>query len=218
MHTIGEIAINISLALYFIQYLPQIYHNIHQPHIKNISMTSQIIFIIGIGLDLIYGLGFGYPWQYILVDIIYFIFLGIQQLQIAKAKIYSNWLNIFAFSWIGSILMISIFIYNSGINVQGTAFSSITNISFWTAGTISTAIWIILWIPQIIKNIFQHQANGYAKSFWFIGYTKAICDLTTAIAFNYTWLNIFGSSFSLIIYFLLISQTFYYRNSLIRTS
>ena len=211
MHTIGEIAINISLFLYLIQYIPQIYHNAVHPHIKNISMVSQTIFFLGIGLDMIYGLGFGYPWQYILVDIVYFIFLSIQQFQIARTNIYNQWINIALFGWVIISSAIALFIYTNGIKVQGDAFSNLPNIGFWFAGTVSTIIWIVLWLPQIAKNMYQKEADGYAKSFWIIGLIKTFCDIASALAFDYTWLNWFASIFSLLVYITLMGQVYYYK-------
>ncbi|MFT6835816.1 MAG: hypothetical protein ACJA0H_001856 [Francisellaceae bacterium] len=178
------------------------------------SIISQSVFFVGIGLDLIYGLGFGYPWQYILVDIIYFIFLSMQQIQMAKAKVCPIWIHTITFSWVLIISILAFYVYLLGVKVEGDAFSSIFNIGFWFAGYVSTIIWVILWLPQIAKNMFQKEADGYAKSFWVIGFTKTICDITTTIAFGYTWLNLFGGLFSLIVYIALISQTFYYRRNL----
>ena len=68
---------------YFIQYIPQIIHNIkHKEGLTNISVLTQFSIFITTLCDIIVIVGFGYDWRYAVVAISYLLGVCIQQLQI----------------------------------------------------------------------------------------------------------------------------------------
>ena len=219
---IAQFTLDISLFLYCIQFLPQLYHNVVNPQLQNISLMSQYLYFLGIGLDLIYGLGFQYPWQYILVDILYLFFLLVQEYQIINAKRFSVWWqycpHVFVILWIGLVFVSSLYLWETGYKTKGFHIGSHNDAIFWFSGIVSSVIWIVMWFPQIIKNILQKRADGYVSVFWIIGLVMVLCDITSALILHYKWMNIATSSFRLIIHLILLSQVYIYRQRGIRTT
>jgi uncharacterized protein with PQ loop repeat len=209
IYFIGELALDISLFAYFIHFIPQIYHNYKNPDLKNISITTQELYIIGIGCDLIYGSGFGYPWQYILVDFIYLGYLLFQDVQISN-RIKSHY-KYLIYNSIFTCICILISAYLLGYSIEYTDSNiNSSNLFFWICGYISTIIWFLLWLPQIAKHWKNKKADGYSVTFWIIGLAMALCDLTSAVIFGYTWLNIVTCLYRIGLHILILGQCFCY--------
>ena len=207
-HALGEITLNLSLFLYFVHFIPQIYHNIKTPHYGNISLNTQIIYFIATGLDMIYGLGFSYNWQYILADILYLGFLSVQQYQIMKAGYHHKAIHGALFTWAFAVIIIGLYLFQH--HNLGVFIGRFDKDIFWAAGGASSFLWIVLWLPQFAKHIQQKQANGFARVFWIIAILMATCDIISALVFGWKWLNVATSGFLLLTHITLLSQSFYY--------
>ncbi|MCP4176537.1 MAG: PQ-loop repeat-containing protein [bacterium] len=209
IHFIGELALDISLFSYFVHFIPQILHNYKNPDLKNISVITQELYIVGIACDLIYGSGFGYPWQYILVDFIYLGYLLLQDIQILhKIKSHYKYL-IYNSIFICICVLISVYLLSYNIEYKDSDINS-SNVIFWVCGYISTIIWFVLWLPQIAKHWKNKNADGYSVLFWIIGLAMALCDLTSAVIFGYTWLNITTCLYRIALHILILGQCFVY--------
>ncbi|WP_440682670.1 PQ-loop repeat-containing protein [Cysteiniphilum halobium] len=204
---LGEFTLNLSLALYFIHFLPQLYHNIYKPNYNNISLNTQIMYLGATSLDLIYGLGFNYQWQYIAVDIVYLSTLSIQQFQLMYARIFSIFIHILSFLWIIFIVITAVVLVRLGHKSQGFHIGSNDNLIFWISGYISSFLWIILWFPQIIKNFFYKTSGGYSLPFIVIGVIITLSDITSALIYHWKWLNLLTSIINFLSYFCLFIQS-----------
>ena len=211
MNTFGAITLNLSLFLYFIHFIPQILHNIINPHYRNISLYSLIFYFIATGLDMIYGIGFSYPWQYIAVDLFYLAFLLVQQFQLLRHGQFKAFSHLLILGWVVVVISAVLYLLLTPKQTSGFHIGSKDDLSFWVAGYLCTFLWIVLWLPQIFKNFYQKQADGYSRIFWVIGIIMVLCDLSSTLVFGWKWLNVLQSSFSLLIHLTLLSQSYYYK-------
>ena len=86
---IGNIALNISFAIYLVLYLPQVIYNFRRRSTAGLSFLMHIILIIGYIADMMYGFGRHMQLQYRLVSIIGLVCLSVQHIQIGYYEKFS---------------------------------------------------------------------------------------------------------------------------------
>ena len=79
---VGQCAMNISLTMYFLYFLPQLAYNQMYRRTEKISLLSQTVMVLVNCFDLTYSVGMSLPWQYIAVSWTSILCLVIQELQI----------------------------------------------------------------------------------------------------------------------------------------
>ena len=82
MITLGNFCLNISLLLYFLLYIPQIYHNCRYRQFNNLSLGFHTLFLLAALADMVYGFGRITQWQYRLISIVTLICIMIQHVQL----------------------------------------------------------------------------------------------------------------------------------------
>ena len=166
--TIGQITLNISFAIYLIQFIPQILHNIKDKvALSNISLLTQFGMLIVVLCNLVQAIGFNLNWQYLLIAMVYLIGITVQQLQISlHKKKMSKVINLIFVM----LLCIAILAMDSNLILV-----------FQIAGIISLIVHFIYWLPQIYKNHNQGKFTGYSDLFIIFALLGVICDLFTSI-------------------------------------
>ena len=79
---VGQCAMNMSLTMYFLYFLPQLAYNQMYRRTEKISLLSQTVMVLVNCFDLTYSVGMSLPWQYVAVSWTSILCLVIQELQI----------------------------------------------------------------------------------------------------------------------------------------
>ena len=201
MQNIGYITLNISLIIYLVNFLPQTLHNQFKHTTVNISLWTHTLMIVANALDLVYAVGFGLEWQYILVDVILISFLLIQQLQILNdRKISFIKLHTLA------ILVFLVFV------VLMISYATIAQKYLLVLGSFSGVIYNIYWLPQIYKNYQQKNAQGFSIFFLGLSLISIVCDISSAIFLDWPIISVLTSVGLFILLSIQVFQYFYYKN------
>lgn len=204
MQSVGYITLNISLIIYIIHFLPQTWHNQFKHTTINISLWTHTLMIIANSLDLVYAVGFGLQWQYILVDVILISFLLIQQLQILNDR--KNKLIMLHTFFIFLFLLIVIFV---------TSYLTLATMYLMILGSISGIVYNIYWLPQIYKNYKQKSAQGFSVYFLLLSLVSILCDINSAICLGWPVISVVTSIGLLLLVSIQIFQYFFYRKSMV---
>lgn len=206
-HTIGEISLNISTAIYFIWFIPQLKLTFQRKSTQGLSLCMHGLLLSGYLADLMYGFGTQMPIQYRLVTISGLFYLGIEHLQFwlygLKGTI-EKW-TFLAFN----IFFILFFLY---------ALASITIIKetrffYDMAGMVSNFCWLTFFVPQILKNYQKKSTEGLSVYFVVLSVFTTICDMTSTFALNYDWPSQLGVPVTLIKKLILLYQFYYYNKA-----
>lgn len=204
MHTLGEIALNISTALYFVWFIPQLKLTFTRKSTSGLSLLMHSLLMLGYIMDLMYGFGRHLPIQYRLVTIFGLSALLIEHLQFAYYGLKSlNEKRIYiGVSIIFCLLLLSV-VYNVFIDVHSKLYYNI-------AGFISMFCWLAFLWPQIIKNFMNKSTEGLSNSFVWITLFSSICDIISAFALNWALPSKISAPVALIQKLILIGQCYYY--------
>jgi len=205
MHILGEIALNISTALYLIWFVPQIKMTFNRKSTSGLSLLMHSILMLGYIMDLMYGFGRHLPIQYRLVTIIGLTSLLIEHFQFARYGL-QNIIEkrlFYGISLAFLILFISV-IFNVFVDVHSKLYYNI-------AGFISMFCWLAFLWPQIIKNFVNKSTQGLSTSFVWITVITSICDIISAYALNWALPSKISAPVGLIKKSILITQCYYYK-------
>lgn len=200
MQSIGYITLNISLIIYIIHFLPQTLHNQFKHTTINISLWTHTLMIMANSLDLIYAVGFGLQWQYILVDVILISFLLIQQLQILNDR--KSKLVIF------HTLVVLLFLL---LVVLMVSYLTVATMYLMVLGSISGVVYNIYWLPQIYKNYKQKNAQGFSIYFLLLSLVSILCDINSAICLGWPVISVVTSIGLSLLVFIQVFQYFFYK-------
>jgi hypothetical protein len=180
---IGIYTINISFALHFVVYIPQIIHNRKHKQNMEISPLTQCAMLIAYGSNVIFGITHNMPWQYATISLVLLLPTLFQQYQMYLSKSYKVAWHIFAIAWtVVIIAVISIYIMNDSLPISFNSwFQKIT----YQTVNIASIIYMVYWLPQIYRNFKNKTANGFAMIFLYIGLVEAVLNTFTAIAYKY---------------------------------
>ena len=199
MQNIGYITLNISLVIYIVNFLPQTIHNQFKHATINISLWTHTLMIIANSLDLVYAVGFGLEWQYILVDVILISFLLIQQLQIFNDR--KSKFVIFHTLFVSLFLLLVVLLISS---------KTISQNGLLLLGSFSGVIYNIYWLPQIYKNYKQKNAEGFSIYFLGLSLISVLCDISSAVCLDWPIISVITSlGLSLLVSIQLIQYFFY---------
>ncbi len=197
---VGSVALDISLIIYLIRYLPQLIYNQKQAYIHQISLTTQLLMVLANGFDLLYGIGLGLPWQYQLVSFVTLGFLVVQQVQIQKA--YQNVPKQHYLGWFVTILSII------GLFIPWPYMFLLT------LGWISSGSYLIYWIPQIIQNSQQQQGRGFSPQFMGLSLMSVFCDVIAAWFLYWPLPSLVTPLVTLSLYLIMIAQYYQHQSKI----
>jgi len=201
MQNIGYITLNISLIIYLVNFLPQTLHNQFKHSTANISLWTHTLMIIANALDLVYAVGFGLEWQYILVDVTLISFLLIQQLQILNDRKTK-------FIVLHSVLVL-MFLFIVGLVVL--YMTAISENYLLLLGSFSGIVYNIYWLPQIYKNYQQKNAEGFSIYFLWLTLISAVCDISSAVFLGWPIISALTSAGLSILVSIQVFQYFFYK-------
>ena len=200
MQNIGYITLNISLIIYLVNFLPQTLHNQFKHTTVNISLWTHTLMIMANALDLVYAVGFGLEWQYILVDIILISFLLIQQFQILNDR--KGRFMVF------HSLLILLFLF---LIVLVILYVTVATNYLLVVGSFSGVVYNIYWLPQIYKNYKQKNAKGFSIYFLGLSLISVLCDISSAICLGWPIISVLTSAGLFVLVSIQISQYFFYK-------
>ncbi|MCF6807356.1 PQ-loop repeat-containing protein [Thiotrichales bacterium 19S9-12] len=203
METIGLISLNISLVIYCIYFIPQIIYNQMIKKTEQISLVTQSLMILANICDLIYGFYLFMPWQYKFVTILSLGFLLIQQIQIGL-KQYKN------LNFIG-ISVLLIFLLFVAINIISNESLPLESINLF--GLVTNFIYWFYWIPQIIYNYKNKQADGFSLTFLSLILLASVCDAISAITLSWNYPSIIGPFVIIILVTIVLAQRKHYKST-----
>lgn len=200
MQAIGQITLNISLFIYLVYFVPQIIHNHFNQKTFEISLWTHWGMLMANGLDLVYGYGYGLPWQYLLVTWISLSFLLLQQWQIYLQS--SN-------CSCGQHLIVHIFV----ITMIAMAFHPPKS-ALLIVGFVSVGLYSLYWLPQVLKNYRHKYVEGF--SVWFIALNAIAlcCDLISASVLGWPLPSILSPILILTLLMILLLQYRHYHKSI----
>ena len=174
MEILGNITLNISLVIYLVCFVPQIIHNQIKHKTSEISLVTHYLMITANTMDLIYAVGLDMPWQYILVDVTLLFFLIIQQFQLLNDKtcfkIFAQTTQVMTF--ITAMVLLAFF-------------EILSNKQLLLLGSISAVIYNLYWLPQIIKNFRNKNAEGFSVVYLSILLFTTVCDVVSGITLSW---------------------------------
>ncbi len=183
------------MLLYFVQYIPQLYHNHKSGKLNHLSLHFHQLLVLSYFADLVYGFGMNMPWQYILVSAIglsQFLFQHYQLHKIHKESIYFKTCSY-------GLIFLSI----SGILLITTPHSAHI---FLTAGFIAHFAGQFHAIPQIIRNAKSNAAQALSMSYLGLTFIVVLCDNISAWTLGWPLPSKIGAATNIIFTSILIIQ------------
>lgn len=206
-HTIGEITLSFSTAIYVIWFVPQLWMNYKRKSTEGLSLWMHGLLFLGYSADLLYGFGRHMQWQYRLVTIVGLIFLFLQHIQFAcysdHTKSEKNNFTVL------TLLIIAVFFYA----VLNFVWLHHDKRYYDIAGFISVLCWMTYFFPQIIKNFYQKSTKGLSMGFVVISIVLSFLDITSTFALHWDWPSILSECITLLKKSILVFQIFYYRDN-----
>ena len=186
LSTIGQLSLSLSLAVYLIYFLPQIWYNQKTGNARSVSPWLQLIYVLGYSTDWLYGAAAQLQWQYRCVTLIGILALCFQQWQMrptseAHQLNHGKLLRNYRFNTTVVVLMILSALTFSHFVTPGKT-RSINSL-----GTMTMLCSILAFAPQLIRN--YKNKNGLAISHVFIAITLicAVLDLVSAVCLDWPW-------------------------------
>lgn len=204
-HTLGEITLSISTAVYFVWFVPQILLNFRRKSTKGLSFWMHGLLLIGYTADLLYGFGRHMQWQYRMVTIVGLFFLFIEHLQFAyyNCKTRSQ-------QWQYGLLTVAVI----GLLIYAVLNFTVTHHStgyYNMAGFISDMCWMTYILPQLIKNYRAKSTEGLSIGFVLISILLSALDITSTFALHWAWPSILSEAITIVKKAILIYQICHYR-------
>jgi uncharacterized protein with PQ loop repeat len=212
MQLIGQISLNISVSIYLIWFVPQIFVNFKRRNTQGLSFFMHSILCFGYLCDLLYGFGREMQWQYRLVTIIGLLSLLIQHYQFFKygrhdlkqRRIY--------------LLLSLIFLLMLGY-ILGAIKAKFHSGNFYdTAGMIANIAGIIYMWPQLRENYLYQSTVGLSLSFILLGAFLKSCDIISAYALDWAYPSKVGPIISLLGSVILLWQFYQYASAFPKTA
>lgn len=204
MQSIGHITLNLSLNVYLVWFVPQLFLNFKRKDTEGLSMLMHGILCIGYLCDLLYGFGRDMQWQYRLVTMIGLCSLAIQHYQFGRYGLHrvTERYTYVALSVI-YIALLTYVISVLALGVYGKAFYN-------HAGMLANACWFSYMLPQIVKNYRNKSTTGLSLGFVLLALSLNLCDNTSAWALGWDYPSKIGPAVTFFGNLLLLSQVIYY--------
>ena len=201
MTTLGQYTLTISLILYLTYFIPQIIYNQLWKKTSSISPLTHYGMYLATCLDLLYGLGYGLQWQYVLVSIIALLFLIIQQWQILVQSKYKSYMSSIGITITGFIVLIIAFNH------------FIPEKILYVFGWFNAFLYAAYWAPQLYCNYVNKNTAGFTIIFIIMNAVALLCDLISAFMLGWPLPSVISPVIILCLVIALIFQYAIYRNN-----
>lgn len=198
---IGNIALNISFAIYLVLYLPQVIYNFRRRSTEGLSFMMHVILMIGYTADMMYGFGRHMQLQYCLVSLIGLACLVVQHIQIG---FYSKFSVNYAAA---TVLLLAWFSY-ALYAIVGPVLPAHDYIN---AGYVAWGTGVLYTFPQIWKNYRFASTVGVSLVFVAFDIVSSSCDSISAWCLNWDLPSKLGSPIECALGFILLIQMYYFK-------
>ena len=201
---IGNIALNISFAIYLVLYLPQVIHNFRRRSTDGLSFLMHVILVIGYTADMMYGFGRHMQLQYCLVSIIGLVCLGVQHFQI-------GYYDKFSANYVAASLLLVAWLGYALYAIIGPVLPAHDYIN---AGYVAWATGVLYTFPQIWKNYRFASTMGVSLLFIVFDIISSSCDSVSAWCLHWDLPSKIGSPIECLLGFVLLIQVYYFKRYL----
>lgn len=201
--TLGNFCLNISLLLYFLLYIPQIYHNCRYRQFNNLSLGFHTLFLLAALADMVYGFGRITQWQYRLISIVTLICIMIQHVQLLIYRRQSHSDRVI----ISLLTLIILFFLAFAIMI----FIDQTKHAFLILcmGWVERVGYSFYAIPQLFKGVRDQCLNSMSAIFLWIAVVTSFCDTVSAWCLNWGPSSLYGAPITFVLTSILLSQYYY---------
>lgn len=201
-HFIGETALNISLVLYIIWFIPQLILTAKRHSTAGLSLGMHSLLMAAYITDFMYGFGRHFPIQYKIVTLFGLSMLMIEHSQflyygLKQTKVLLHSLTIFF------ILFFMAALYFVKVSVLSQA-------TYDALGFLSWICWLAYLWPQLIKNFMKQSTLGCSLFTIWIAMMAGVCDSLSAFLLDWDWPSKLGATIGLLPKAMLLAQGFYY--------
>lgn len=208
IHTsvIGEVSLNLSMCLYVIWFLPQLWLNFQRKNTDGLSLWMHGLLFLGYSADFLYGFGRHMPWQYRVVTVTGLLCLSVEHFQFMRFGLYDR-LSRLTFLFFTTLILLLV----------AYAFSNVFFFAhqkkyYDVAGFVSNACWATYLFPQMIKNFRLRSTNGLSIGFVEIAVLLSLLDLTSAIVLKWDLPSLINPFIGLFKKSVLVFQVVWYRS------
>lgn len=201
-HLIGIIALNITLVVYLVLYLPQVNHNLKRRSVDGLSFLMHTLLLIGYIADMMYGFGRHMQWQYRAISVTGFVVLMMQHFQFGYFKQITR---MYVLTTIALMLWLA-FVVLSIIKLQLSV-----NV-YIHAGMLAWLVGIVYLMPQLWKNYRFSSAAGVSLAFIYLDLITTGCDSIAAWCLRWDYPSRFGTPIEFVLGVMLLFQYYYYQS------
>lgn len=196
---LGEITLNVSLVLYLILYLPQLWHNRVKHRMRQMSMAFHACLCIAATCDLFYAFGRIEQWQYRLVSVFFLSCLVFQHFQLGFGI--RCWYQNRGYVLLSLFLLVAFVIFFPLLHLLKP-----TPWVFIALGWGERVFYWLYSVPQIIKNYKDEAALAISPYFVVIALIISVLDGASAWLFHWGSPSLYGAPIAIIIHLLLLYQ------------
>ena len=204
-HLIGEISLNISLALYIIFYLPQLWRNRDTGKLQHLSIYFHALLLLACSTDLLYGFGTIGQWQYRMVSITTFACVIWQHYQLLRFYREDNTakrrLNIILGGLVFWWVIVTIILLTHKVHHP----------FFVAMGWVERIAYSCYGLPQVIQQIRKNNAEAISIAFLLMTIMTALCDTISAWSFGWPAPSLLGAPLAFAIHLTLLGQILWLR-------
>lgn len=204
---LGNIALNLSLIIYLVWFIPQIVLNFKRKNTEGLSFWMYGLLTMGYLTDLLYGFGREMEWQYRLVTMVGLISLAVQHYQFWRYAGLTAWKRSAHALLNGSYGFLFLYaLWALYERPYGQNF-------YVSAGIIANICWFIYSLPQILKNYYHQSTVGLSVAFVWLAILLKLCDITSAFSLDWDYPSKVGAVATLGLSLILLFQVRRYRQA-----
>ena len=208
MVIIGHVTLTVSLIIYAILYLPQLFHNARHGGLQGMSVAFHVLALAAAMTDLYYALGCVHQWQYVTVSGLALCCLLWQHYQWwGQVRFTSSW-----WWWLVTGAVLSAL----GAVLWGWRYGELTWGLSAMAGWVSMLLLLVMTLPQITKNAVTSRANGLCGGYLILVLVAALLDLVSAWLLHWPLPSLVGTPCVVLLNGILYWQWRTHRGSVIR--
>lgn len=198
MHQWGLVSLNLSMAIYFIWFIPQLRLTFRRHDVEGLSIWMHTLLYIGYGFDLIYGFGRDMPLQYRLVTMTGIGYLFIQHYQFFRFGHRDDRVSFLLSSLLITIVM-CMAVYMLFVQKQSI-------VVYDNLGMIANLCWFSFVIPQIVENIRRRSSQAVSLGFLWLALLTSALDLFSAYTLHWDWPSKVGGEMGFVLRLILLLQ------------
>ena len=200
---LAHYAINLSLILYLVFYLPQLFHNIKHMASNPPSFLFHTLMVVGAGCDVFYAVGQIHQWQYLVTSIVMLMCMVVQHLQFAiyhpKIKMSLSYKLLCVFM----ILVVS-------CTLLAKYIEPFPVIWYLSAGWMMHVAYGYHLVPQIIQHYNVKSTLSLSMVYIFLSLLNSSLDWVSAIGFAWPEPSQMSIPIMIALHFVIVWQWFLY--------